>query len=154
MKCNINVLGDNFYGVTVLNVVIALKRKFTCDSICLSVSYLDYCRLNTIVSNKLVIPAAIRHHLLIIPIHIPFAQLFTDLYRWETYYVMFILETKFHYQTLYQGNRFTKIVHIGDLHKFTNHQKYFHVINIDYVYLVCKKVRNMYIVIDFRYQIY
>jgi len=53
------------------------------ESVCLLVSYLDYCRLNTIVSNKLVIPAAIWHHLLIIPVHIPFAELFTDLYRLE-----------------------------------------------------------------------
>jgi len=72
----------------------------------------------------------------------------------KTYYVIFKLETKFLYHKLCQGNRFAKIVCIGDLHKFTNYQKYFHVINIGYVYLMCKKVHNMYIVIDFRYQIY
>jgi len=72
----------------------------------------------------------------------------------KTYYVIFKLETKLLYQKLCQGNRFAKIVRIGDLPKFTNYQKYFRVINIYYVYLMCKKDHNMYIVIDFRYQIY
>jgi len=39
MKCKINVFGDNFYGVTVLEVVIALKHKFTYDRICLFVNF-------------------------------------------------------------------------------------------------------------------
>jgi len=72
----------------------------------------------------------------------------------KAYYVIFKLETKFLCQKLRQGNRFATVVRIGDQHKFTNYQKYLHVINIDYVYLMCKKVHNMYIVIDFRYQIY
>jgi len=42
MKCNINVLGDNFYGVTVLDIVIALKRKFTYDRICLVVNFIPW----------------------------------------------------------------------------------------------------------------
>jgi hypothetical protein len=40
MKCNVNVLGDNFYGVTVLDIVIALKCKFTCDRICFFVNFI------------------------------------------------------------------------------------------------------------------
>jgi len=46
----------------------------------------------------------------------------------------------------------TKIVHIGD--HLSNIFSYFHVINIDYVYLMYRKGHNVYIVIDFRYQIY
>ena len=49
------------------------------------------------------------------------------------------METNFLYQKLCQGNRFAKIVHIGDLCKFPNYQKYFHIINFDYVYPCVRK---------------
>jgi len=42
MKCKINVLGDNFYGMAVLDIVIALKRKFACDRICLFVNFIPW----------------------------------------------------------------------------------------------------------------
>jgi len=34
--------GDNFYGVTVLEVVITLKHKFTYDRICLFVNFIPW----------------------------------------------------------------------------------------------------------------
>ena len=65
------------------------NRKVTCvkshmiEFVCLSISYLDYCRQNIVISNKLVSPAGKRHLLLIIPVHIPCADINTDLYSWE-----------------------------------------------------------------------
>jgi hypothetical protein len=147
MKCNINVLGDNFYGVTVLDVVIALKHKFTYDRILFvcefhTLNFVDW--ILSYPTNWLSLQpygticwsSQYIFHVL------NCSQICTD---GKMYYVIFKLGTKFLYQKLCLGNRFANIFHIDDLHKFSNYQKYFHVINIDYVHLISQeKSQHMY----------
>jgi hypothetical protein len=125
------------------------------EFVSLRISYLECGRLNIFMSNELVSFAGVWHLLLIIPSHIPCAQVFTNLYRWENTLCNIQIGNKFPSPEVVPGKHLQKLFILLKYISLLIFKKCFILlVLIMCIYVKHMKNHNRYIVIDFKFQIH